>query len=199
MDVTAIPVLVIVPQFGGRWHGREDPLGRKFNVILGAIGALTLVSASSAIGPAISSQAAPGVNFSAYRTYSWVNTMPPAGLNPVMYQQILADIDAQMSAKGYQKGDPGELSLVLTIGAQEKTDVQSWGRFGLQTSIYQYTEGQLSLDVFDSKSQQALWHGQATETVDPAKPKPSKVQKAIAKLMADFPATAAMPAAASSQ
>ena len=99
MDVAAIPVLVIVPQFGGRWHDREDPLGRKFNVILGAIGALTLASVSSAIGPSISSQAAPGVNFSAYRTYSWVNTMPPAGLNPVMYQQILADIDRSFPAE----------------------------------------------------------------------------------------------------
>jgi hypothetical protein len=161
---------------------------RKSALILAA---LILVPASSALAQKISTQAAPGVNFGAYRTYAWVQVQAPSGGNPVMQQQIMADIDAQMAAKGYQKADPADLSLVLTLGAQEKTDIQSWGRFGLQTSVYQYTQGQLSLDVFDSKTHQALWHGQASQTIDPDKPKPAKVQKAIGKLMAQFPATAA--------
>jgi hypothetical protein len=150
--------------------------------------------ALSVTGPAsaqISTQTMPGVNFSAYKTYAWVNALPPAGMNPVMYQTIMMDFDAALAQKGYVKASPGDLSLVLTASAQNKTDVQSWGRFGLQTSVYQYTQGQLSLDVFDTKTEQALWHGQASRTINPNKPNPAKVGAEITKLMVQFPATAA--------
>ena len=143
-------------------------------------------------GPSISTQAMPGVNFSTYKTYTWVQAQAPAGGNPIIQQQILADIDSALAQKGYQKAaEGGDLSLILTVGAREKTDIQSFGRFGLQTSVYQYTQGQLSLDAFDTKTQQAVWHGQASQTVNPDKPNPSKIDAAIAKLMTQFPATAA--------
>ena len=163
-------------------------------LILGLVSSLVL-SADAQAKPTISTDAVPGVNFSAYKTYSWVSSPPPAGVNPVMYQRIIADFDSALAGLGYQKGaDPADLSMVVTIGAREKTDVESFGRFGLQTSVYQYTQGQLSLDVFDTKTNQALWHGQVSETVDPDKPNPAKVDSAISKLMVQFPATAAAPA-----
>lgn len=152
-----------------------------------------LSSQPSVAGPSISTDAAPGVNFSAYKTYSWAQASAPAGGNPVMYQRIIDGFDGALAQKGYQKAQSGgDLSLILTIGAKEKTDVQSFGRFGLQTSVYQYTEGQLSLDAFDTKTQQPVWHGQASQTIDPDKPNPSKVDAAVAKMMAQFPATAAI-------
>ena len=150
------------------------------------------VATASIAGPSISTQAAPGVNFSSYKTYSWVQAQAPAGGNPITYQQIMADIDTALAGKGYTKAPAnGDISLVLTLGAREKTDVESWGRFGLQTSVYQYTQGQLSLDAFDTKTSQALWHGQTSQTINPDKVNQSKVDAAISKLMAQFPATAA--------
>ena len=173
---------------------------RKYLLIPGLAIGLALLPQGSAAKPEVSTQTLPGVNFSAYKTYAWVNSLPPAGMNPVMYQQIMMDIDSALVQKGYQKASPGDLSLVLTVTAQNKTDVESWGRFGLQTSVYQYTQGQLSVDAFDTKTEQALWHGQATETVNPNKPNPSKVSAAVGKLMVNFPATAATaPAAAPAQ
>ena len=162
-------------------------------LILGLASSLVL-SADAQAKPTISTDAVPGVNFSAYKTYAWANMTPPNGVNPVMYQRIMGDFESALASKGYQKAEAGDLSLILTIGAREKTDVQSWGRFGLQTSVYQYTQGQLSLDAFDTKTNQALWHGQVSETVDPDKPNQAKIDSAIAKLMVQFPATAAVPA-----
>lgn len=161
----------------------------KFLLILGLASGLVL-SGNVVAKPKISTDAVPGVNFSAYRTYSWVNTGPPAGLNPVMYQRIVADFESALAQRGYRKAETGDLSLALTIGAQQKTDIQTWGRFGLQTSVYQYVQGQLSLDVFDTRTKQALWHGQVSDTINPDKPNPAKVDSAIAKLMQKFPATA---------
>lgn len=154
-----------------------------------------LVVSQGAAAQSISTDVAPGANFSAYRTYAWADATAPQGMNPIAYQQIMADIEAQLSSKGYQKADPGDLSLVMTIGAREKTDVTTWGRWGLRTDVYQYTEGQLSLDVFDTKTKQALWHGQATKSVNPGKFKADKAAKAVAKLMKSFPPNGAAPAA----
>ena len=89
----------------------------------------------------------------------------------------------------------GDLSLILTVGAREKTDVQSWGRFGMQTSVYQYTQGQVSLDAFDSKTTQAVWHGQASQTVNPQKPNDKAINAGVAKLMVKFPAGGSQAAA----
>ena len=138
-----------------------------------------------------SAQTAPGANLSAYATYEWLGTAPPAGTNPIIVQQIIADFDAAMASKGYRKAQPADLTLALSLGSREKTDVQSWGRFGLQTSVYQYTEGQLSLDIFDTKTNQALWHGQVAKTIDPNKPDQKKISQAINKLMQKYPGTAA--------
>ena len=142
---------------------------------------------------------APGANLSAYSSYEWLGTTPPAGTNSIIVQQIIADFDAEMASRGYQKSDDGQLTLALTLGAQNKTDIQSWGRFGLQTSVYQYTQGQLSLDVYDSKTHQALWHGQVAKTINPQKPNQAKISQAITKLMQKFPGTAAQAPAAPAQ
>src|SRR5687768_5032017 len=91
----------------------------------------------------ISTQALPGVNFGAYRTSSWDKARPAARMSPIMYQRIVAEIEQAGEQKGYDKAEAGELALNLTLGAREKTDVPQGGRYGLQTSVYQYAQGQL--------------------------------------------------------
>lgn len=168
---------------------------RKLIVSVTVAACLAALSQPSFARPTISSQTAPGVNFSAYKTYSWIPVQVQAGSNPIMYQQIMYDMDAPLAAKGYQKVESGgQISLLLTLGGKEKTDVQSWGWWGRQLSVYQYTVGQLSLDALDTKTQQPLWHGQASETVDPNKPNQAKINQAVQQLMAQFPATAAVSA-----
>ncbi len=161
-------------------------------LVLGLSCGLALSIAVPAAAQSVTTDVQPGVNFSNYRTYAWVNAVPPAGMNPIMYQRITANLETALASKGYQKADPADLSLIVTIGAQQKTDIESWGRFGLQTSVYQYTQGQLSLDVFDTKTKKALWHGQVSRTINPDKPNPAAVDKAITKLMKSFPPTGAI-------
>jgi len=153
--------------------------------------AFALTIGAPAAGQSITTDVAPGVNFSAYKSYAWINTTAPADMNPIMFQRVIAGIESALASKGYHKADPGDMSLGLMLGAQDKTDIETWGRWGLRTDVYQYTQGQLTLNAFDTRTKQALWHGQATKTINPSKPNPEKVDKAIAKLMANFPATAA--------
>jgi hypothetical protein len=177
-------------------------MNRKLLVSAAIVTCVAMFPQVAAARPTINAQAAPGVNFSAYKTYSWIPVQVNPGSNPIMYQQIMYDMDSALAQKGYVKVESnGQLSLLLTLGGKQKTEVNSWGWWGRQLSVYQYVVGQLSLDALDTKTQQPLWHGQASETVDPDKPNLTKINQAVQQLMAQFPATAAtaVPAPAPTQ
>lgn len=151
--------------------------------------ALALSVAAPAWGkPKVSSDTTPGANFANYQTFVFANPLPPAGMNPVTFERMRMGVEQGLTTKGLSKGDPGDLSVLITIGAKDKTDIQTWGRWGRQVDVRQYTEGQLSVDVFDTKTKQPLWHGQATESVYSKKIDPAKVEKAVADVMSRFPA-----------
>jgi hypothetical protein len=164
-------------------------MGRQMILFSGAAFCVALAFGAHA-GPKISTDVAPGADFGRYKTFTWVETRPPGGMDPVAYGRIMQDVETGLEAKGYTKSDPGDLSLLLTVGAREKTEVNTWGYFGRQLDVYQYTEGKLSVDAFDSKTKQAVWHGQADATINPKKPNPAKIDAAVSKLIAPFPARA---------
>lgn len=138
--------------------------------------------------PKVSADTTPGTNFANYQTFGFVNAKPPAGMNPVAFERIRQGVENGLTSKGYSKAAAGDLSVIITVGARDKTDIETWGRWGRQVDVHQYTEGQLSIDVFDTKTQQPLWHGQATETVNPKKLEPEKIEAGVADVMARFPA-----------
>ncbi len=136
----------------------------------------------------VSSDTTPGVNFAQYRTFTLANAGAPAGMNPVAFERIRMGVEQGLVAKGYTKADEGDLAVVITVGAQDRTDVSTWGRFGRQVDVHQYTEGQLSVDVFDTRTRQPLWHGQDTESVERGRIDPDKIDKRVAQVMEQFPA-----------
>jgi len=168
---------------------------RKHLNILGMAGALVFAVAAQA-KPELTVDAVPGVNFSTYKTYSWVKTNPSGGYNSVLYQRIQSDIDSRLASKGYTRADSGDITLALTLGKRQKVDLDTWGMYGFREDVHSYTEGQLSVDAFDTRTKQALWHGQITDTVKSKQPDPERLDAALNKLMEPFPATAAATVAA---
>ncbi|WP_165912095.1 DUF4136 domain-containing protein [Novosphingobium sp. PhB165] len=138
----------------------------------------------------VSSDATPGVNFADYKTFHIVNERPPSGMDPVAFERIRMGVEQGLTGKGYAKADDGDLAVIITVGAKDKTDVETWGAFGRQVDVRQYTEGQLSVDAFDAKTKRPLWHGKAVDDVG-SKLNTDKVEKEVAKLMAQFPARSA--------
>jgi hypothetical protein len=154
-------------------------------IVLGLAGTLAL-TAPAAAKPQLTVDAAQGADFTPYKTYSWVASHPPGGINAVQYQRIMANLDTRMNGKGWQRGDPADLTMALTLGKRQKIDLDAWNHWGYRDA-YGHTEGQVSVDVFDAKTKQALWHGQITDAIDPRKPDPEKLDAALAKLMEQFP------------
>ena len=158
---------------------------RKHLLILGA-GAL-LISAAAWAKPQLTTDAAHGVNFAAYKTYSWASTQPQGGVNSVRYQRVLSHVDGLLHGKGYTQHSPGDLTLALTVGRRQRVDLDRWNHYGYHTD-YAYNEGQISLDAFDAKTKKAVWHGQVTDSINPNKPDPEKLQAAVNELLDHFPA-----------
>jgi hypothetical protein len=153
------------------------------------VAGVVLIAASAYAGrPDISTMAAPGVNFAGYKTYAWVNQAPPGGMNPVEFQQIQADISAALAQRGYTQADPGDLSLIVSAGAHQQTEFQAWGGWlNREVDTNVITTGRLSVDAFDTKTRQAVWHGSAAETINPDKPNLKNIDSAVTKLMDKFP------------
>ncbi|MBC6982651.1 DUF4136 domain-containing protein [Caulobacter sp. 17J80-11] len=157
---------------------------------------LALALGACASTPQVSSDVAPGVNFSQYSTYQWAASTMPAGVDPVLGQRVKDAIDGQMAAKGYTKATPGSLIVMFNMGAHQETDIQSYGAWGLGLDVEQYTEGVLNIDVFDARTKQAIWHGSAKQILG-NNPDPSKITGVVVQTMASLPPRVAPPPAAS--
>lgn len=151
------------------------------------LGLIVLTLGACETAPSISSDTAPGTNFAAYRTYEWVEIAPGPGMNPVSLERMRQGIERAMAAKGYTAARPGDLTLIMTVGGKERVDVHSWGRFGQNVDTYRYTEGRLALDVFDTRTTRPVWHGEATQIVDPGRTDAAAIDAAVAGVMAQFP------------
>jgi hypothetical protein len=167
------------------------------------IALFALAAAACESKPTVSSDVAPTANFASYQTYEWVYQKPPSGMNPINYERIKSAIDGQMSAKGYELAAGGaDVAVVFTVGSREKVRVTDmgpyyggwggyyrggYGAYGGGTSVDQYTEGTLAIDLFDAKSKQAVWHGTATQRISDSGADPALIQNAVAATMASLP------------
>ena len=151
-----------------------------------ALASALFFSTGVAAKPRIQTHTAPGTNFADYKSYTWIRTHPPGGFDPIRYQNLQAHIDASLATKGYNKGTPADLTMVLTVGKRQKVDLDTWNHYGYHDA-YARTQGEVSLDAFDTKTKKALWHGTVTDVINPNKPDPARADQAVTKLLEQFP------------
>src|SRR6478672_2727861 len=143
-------------------------------------------TAGASAKPQLTTDMAHNVNFADYKTFNFARNHPQGGFNSVQYQNIISGISSRLAAKGYQHHTPSDLTIALTLGKRQKVDVDEWNRYGYHDNFV-YNEGQISVDAFDTKTKRAVWHGQITDTINPKKPDPARLQAALDKLMEQFP------------
>jgi hypothetical protein len=140
-------------------------------------------------------------NFAKYHTYSWisVNVQDPG------WKDITANaIDAQLTAKGWQKVASGGDASVSAMGAtRTEQTLETWyaGGYGGEwfhrgwwgpgvaiTTIERTPVGTLHVDIFDSQTKLVIWHGESTDALsgDPNKNE-LKLQKSVEDLFNKFP------------
>ncbi len=153
-------------------------------------------------------------DLSGYRSYSWIAANPlilgdgeRSQISPLTQSYIIRAVAVELENKGYVfANSPGEADFIVsyTVGTREKIDSHSYpvvyqgnwgwhlyGRLYYTSEVHHrsYTEGTLSIDIFDGKSNQPIWHGWASKTItDADRKEPSPVIKeAVAQILESFP------------
>lgn len=123
-------------------------------------------------------------------------------MNPLNYERIHTAVDAQLAAKGYRLAENGQFSVAFTVGSREKIHVNDFGYYGGYygyyrhggTSVDQYTEGTLAIDVFDSTTHRPVWRTVATQRIDETGATADQVNEVVAAALQSFPTHGAPPA-----
>ena len=150
-------------------------------------------------------------DFSKFKTYKWVLLKGAQMPNDLVDKQIKDAIEAQLATKGLTKVDTDNaadlfIGYQVAIGTEKQfTSFDTgWGygpgwygggwygggggmTTGTTSTIY---NGQLALDMNDTKNHDLVWRGVVSKTIDP-KAKPEKQQKnlnkSVAKLLKNYP------------
>jgi hypothetical protein len=135
-------------------------------------------------------------NFSAYKTYQWVDSNAGRAPNQLTDQNIQRAVNEQLAAKGLQRVESGgDLQISYQVAVDQEKEFNGFGSgprfYGMGRVTSSTIEvGKLQIDLFDPARNQLVWSGAAEKTLD-IKKDPDKnyrnLQKAMAKLFKNYP------------
>jgi hypothetical protein len=142
-------------------------------------------------------------NFSAYKTYQWVDYKPVQVGDELLDRDIKRAVDEQLAGKGLRRVESGgDLLVGYQAGISQEKEFDSigtggwggpfvWGNWGnnrVTTSAIDI--GKLTIGLFDPAAKQLVWRGYASKTLNISKD-PDKnyrnLEKAMAKLFHNYP------------
>jgi hypothetical protein len=140
------------------------------------------------------------VDFTKYKTYSWIKGRPTA--NPHIHKLIVEEIDRQLLSRGLERVEANpDLNIAyyasldenINIGAVEYMKNSDWKRWGDHNPVYGPKMGamliaRMVLDIVDSSANRLIWRGRARDAYTPNQAKGEKrANKAVAKLFTKYP------------
>ena len=145
------------------------------------VAAFTLVGCASS-GPTISAARSPGVDFSQFETFNYLprlGTDRTNGARTPLSNQLIEAMNHEMSARGLRLSDTPDILVDFNFASREGIQVRQtpnmsmssvhrshWGRSysvwaGYSTTVRQYTEGTLLIDLIDLENASLIGEGAA--------------------------------------
>ena len=161
----------------------------------------------------------PTANFADYKTFAFISEHPlirapgAEGGSPLAEGRIMNAIEDVLWARGFARigdAESADFTISFTLGAREQIRVDSYpepyrggyGRWGMgwgggyygygytqSVNVHQYTDGILSIDIFDVKEHRPVWHGQASKriTSDVLKDPKPVINEVVLAILSRFP------------
>ena len=149
-------------------------------------------------------------DFTTYQTFAWMERSQEMPANAEQAEQssdlldrrIRGSIEGELAHRGMAQvtGSEADLLVVYHLGTQEKVQVTDWGYSysnyywgygGRQIDVYQYTQGTLIIDLVDAGTQNLVWRGSGTKTIDRTQKSPEQLQanidEAVGRIMQSYP------------
>jgi len=135
-------------------------------------------------------------NFAAYKTFDFMPHPNKPGGNPLNEKRVEAAIEQQLVAKGLQKQSVSKPDLLVAYhtNVKDKIDVDTYGyrygrygrRVGTRTTVREYQQGTLVVDLVDAKEKELVWRGWAKGEANDSVAK-EKIDDTIAKILEEYP------------
>ena len=158
------------------------------NTIRMVSSALLLTLAACATGPDVHVESDRSVDFSQYRTFSFMSPLGTDrdGYQTIVSQYLKAATQRELEARGMRRDDNAPQLLVnFNASLDDKLRVTSvpmsygmggyygyrygfyspWPMYNDATVVHQYQEGTLNIDVVDAARKQMVWEGVVTNSV----------------------------------
>jgi hypothetical protein len=169
------------------------------------------VGAASCDSIQVHSDYAPGADFANYHTFTWISDKPMVASSPMTSPLTQGHIELSivnaLKAKGITfvtEQKDADFLVAFMVGSHQKVRVDTtnypvgfrgpyaWGVGYVQdVDVREFTEGELAIDIFDTKSRQPVWHGHGRKNVTESDQKNAAevIQKAVTAILKDFPPT----------
>ena len=165
---------------------------------------LILLGTASVRAQKVNVGADPSVDLTRYKTYAWSKT---ASTNPIANQIVVSSVDSQLAAKGLRKVETDPELTVVAFGSS-MSDIHvsnpSWAPslnsiatgVAVGSQSWLVTKGTLVIDLLDTKTNNSLWRGTATDTLErgptgdkvkDAKTIEKPIRNAVKKMFKQFP------------
>jgi hypothetical protein len=165
--------------------------------------AVVCLAAAAAVAQDVHIDYDRAANFSAFKTYQWVDYKPLDVGDQLLDKDIKRAVDAQLAGKGLRRVESGGDLLVgyqAAISHEKQFDGFNLGRGGWggpwggwgsgQVTTSTIDIGKLTVGMFDPAAKQLVWRGAASKALainkDPDK-NYRELEKAMAKLFRKYP------------
>lgn len=159
----------------------------------------------------------PSVNFGKFKTFAFISDHPllraegAETSSPLLEGRLMQVTENILTARGFTRiadREAADIAVAFTVGGREKIQVNSYpepyrpyyGGYGrgwggayyatpTSTSVHQYTEGTLLIDIYDVSEHKPVWHGKATKRItNKMQENPQEtINKIVANILATFP------------
>jgi hypothetical protein len=173
---------------------------------------LALVSAAGWIacsGVRVTTDYDPSADFSDVSSYAWLDERSGVqgdrpDVSSLLDRRVRSAVDAELQSKGLSRVDPSAAKVLVTyhLGVESKLDVNTinsgygygrYGRYGgisTTTTVSEYQEGTLLIDVVEPESKQLVWRGSGQarlrEYATPEQ-REQRISEAVKQILEDFP------------
>jgi hypothetical protein len=204
-------------RFGFSVHSRRRPHVNSATQIWRAIGLVLLLCTGGCESIQTNCDFNPVVDFSTYHTFSWISDNPMIAASPTVSPMTQGRVQLAIIDVLQQKGityvsNPAQADFVVSFTAgthqQVRVDTTSypigyqgpwaWGMGYYQDiEVREYQQGRLSIDMFDTKLRQPVWHGWGSKNITGSDQKrllarvgrepAAMIHKAVEAILKDFP------------
>jgi len=177
---------------------------------LGTMLAFAALVAGCATTPNVITNAAPGFNIDAYRTFSFLEPLSTdnGNVRTILSNELMAPTRRELEWLGLRHVESGgDLLINFVVSTRETIQTRSapatgvsvyrgrygtWGGYNMSTStteVIQRTEGTLGIDIIDAKRRELVWEGAVSGRVteESRRNRAAAVDAGVREILARFP------------